>query len=92
MALKLTWDPKKAAANIRKHGVSFEEASTAFGDPLSVTIPDPGHGEGERRFVLIGQSVRGRMVVVVHTEEEDNPRMISAREATRAEKRTYEQG
>ena len=91
MALKLTWDPKKAAVNIRKHGVSFEEASTAFGDPLSVTVPDPLHEAGERRFILIGHSAQGRMVVVVHTEEEDNPRLISAREATRAEKRTYEQ-
>jgi uncharacterized DUF497 family protein len=92
MPLKLTWDPRKAAANVRKHGVSFEEASTAFGDPLSVTVSDPLHETGERRFVLIGRSTRGRMLVVVHTEEEDNPRVISAREATRAEKRTYEQG
>ena len=92
MPLKLTWDPRKAAANIRKHGVSFEEAATAFSDPLSVTVPDPLHEEGERRFVLIGQTAQGRMVVVVHAEEEDNPRLISAREATRAEKRTYAQG
>jgi uncharacterized DUF497 family protein len=57
MALEFTWDPEKAAANLEKHGVRFEDASTAFGDPLSITIPDPAHSEGEHRYVLMGRSI-----------------------------------
>lgn len=68
MGLNFEWDARKAASNRRKHGVDFEEASTAFGDPLSITIPDPGHSQDEDRFVLIGESFRGRLLVVVHTE------------------------
>jgi len=85
------WDPEKARANRAKHGVSFEEAMRAFLDPLSVTILDPDHSESEDRFVLIGQSPLGRLLVVVHTDRGDAIRLISARRATRRERRAYEQ-
>ncbi|MCP3997282.1 MAG: BrnT family toxin [bacterium] len=71
MPLDFTWDRAKASANLKKHDVSlFEEASTAFGDPLSITVPDPGHSEDEARFVLVGQSFQGKLLVVVHSERE----------------------
>lgn len=91
MGLTFEWDDRKAEANRRKHGVGFDEAATAFGDPLSITIPDPDHSQAEDRFVLIGESFRGRVLVVVHTERGDNLRLISARLATAGERRTYEQ-
>ena len=93
MALRFSWDPRKAASNLRKHGVSFEEAVTAFGDPLSLTIPDPLHSESEDRFVLLGLSANRRLLVVVHAERGDNDiRIISARLATRRERTQYEEG
>jgi uncharacterized DUF497 family protein len=92
MALEFTWDPKKAASNLEKHGVSFEEASTAFGDPLSITVHDPDHSEDEPRFVLVGLTFQGKLVVVVHVELEDSIRIVSAREATPRERKDYEQG
>jgi uncharacterized DUF497 family protein len=85
------WDPKKAAANRRKHGVDFHEAATTMEDPLSTTYPDPDHSVDERRQVTIGQSVRGRVLVVAHTERNDVLRIISAREATARERRFYEE-
>jgi uncharacterized DUF497 family protein len=91
MPLEFTWDPEKAAANVEKHGVRFEDASTAFGDPLSITVDDPLHSEDEERHVLIGQSIQGRLLVVVHSERKGGIRLISAREATRRERREYEQ-
>ncbi|HET6577630.1 MAG TPA: BrnT family toxin [Gemmatimonadales bacterium] len=91
MGLQFTWDPKKAAANLRKHRVGFPEAATAFADPLSVTIPDPDHSVGEERLVLIGQSDRRRLVVVAHVERGELIRIISARPATRRERKTYEE-
>lgn len=91
MSLQFTWDPQKAAANLRKHGVGFPEAATAFADPLSLTIPDPDHSAGEARFVLIGQSERRRLVVVAHVERGELIRIISARPATRPERKTYEE-
>ena len=91
MELRFTWDPRKAAANLRKHGVSFEEASSAFGDPLSITIADTEHSRDESRLVLIGRSTPQRLVVVIHVElEETLIRIISARLATRRERRDYE--
>jgi hypothetical protein len=84
------WDPAKAAANLRKHGVGFPEAITAFADPLSITIPDADHSRGEERFLLIGLSDRARLLVVAHRELPDQIRFISARLATRAERKTYE--
>jgi uncharacterized DUF497 family protein len=93
MALRFTWDPRKAAANKRKHGIDFAEAATAFADPLSLTIPDPDHSEAEDRFLLVGRSVRERLLVVVHVERAaDEIRLISARRATRRERAQYEEG
>lgn len=91
MGLAFEWDDAKARSNRRKHGVSFEEAATIFGDPLSLTIEDPSHSVGEERFVIMGESARGRLVVVVFTERGDRIRIISAREATSREARDYEQ-
>ena len=85
------WDTRKATLNLRKHGISFDEASTAFGDLRSITIRDPYHSIEEERSLLLGRSFRGRLVVVVHTEMADRIRMISARKATRAERRKYEE-
>ena len=90
MSLTFAWDQEKARANARKHGVSFDEAATAFGDPLSVTIPDPDPSNEEDRFILVGSTYRDRLLVVIHTERADNIRIISARLATRSERRTYE--
>ena len=91
MALLFEWDPKKARLNIKIHGISFDEASTAFRDPLSRTIDDPLHSEGEERLVLIGHSIRGRLLVVIHTERGDRIRIISARLATGKERLRYEE-
>lgn len=91
MSLQFTWDPQKAVTNLRKHKVGFPEAATAFADPLSLTIPDPDHSVAEERFVLIGQSERRRLVVVAHVERGDLIRIISARRATRRERKTYEE-
>ena len=84
------WDPKKAKTNLKKHGVSFEEASTAFKDPLSLTIDDPLHSSDEQRLILIGMSYNNRMLVIVHTERRDNIRIISAKKATKKERNYYE--
>ena len=89
--LYFDWDPEKADSNSKKHGVTFAEAATAFGDPLSITIPDGEHSAGEARFILLGLSFQGRLVVVVHAEAHDSIRIISARLATRAERKSYEQ-
>ena len=91
MALVFEWDPRKARGNVAKHGVTFDEASTVFQDVLSATIGDPLHSEDEERFVLIGHSHRGRLLVVVHTERGDRVRVITARPATARERREYEE-
>lgn len=88
--MRFEWDPEKARRNVAKHGVSFEEAATAFGDPLSLTILDPDHSEEEDRSILLGQTYAGRLVVVVHTDRGENIRVISARLATRRERKAYE--
>jgi uncharacterized protein len=85
------WDAKKARSNVLKHGVTFEEAATVFPDTLSVTVDDPSHSTEESRFVTIGRSKRGRTLVVVHSELGDAIRIISARLATRRERRDYEE-
>ncbi len=92
MALGFSWDPRKAASNERKHGVSFEEAVTAFGDPLSLTVTDPEHSASENRFVLLGLSATDRLLVVAHAERGDDIRIISARLASRRERIAYEEG
>ncbi len=89
--LRFVWDRDKAAANLRKHGVAFDEAATTFGDPLSLTVPDPEHSVGEQRWLLVGESVTGRLLVVAHAERGDEIRIISARLATRGERETYEE-
>lgn len=90
--LTFEWDPEKAKANVAKHGVSFPEAATAFGDPLSIVIDDPAYMEGEQRWVLLGMTFDGRLVVVAHAERGENIRLISARLATGLERSDYEQG
>ena len=92
MALRFEWDHRKSESNLRAHGVSFDEASTVFADPLSITIYDPTHSSAEMRFVDIGVSYLGRLLVVSYTERADQVRLISARLATRNERRQYEQG
>lgn len=86
------WDSRKAAANLRKHGVSFEEAMTVFLDDHSLTGADPDHSIGELRWLIIGRSARGRMLVVAHADDGGIIRLISARAATRREIRLYEEG
>jgi uncharacterized DUF497 family protein len=83
------WNVDKAARNLAVHGVSFEEAAAVFADSLSWTFPDPDHSRGERRYLSIGMSAQGRILIVVHTERDDDIRIISAREATRPERRYY---
>jgi uncharacterized protein len=90
--VEFEWDGKKAKANFRKHGVSFEEASTAFRDPLSATARDPDHSINEDRFVTFGVSSRGRLLVISHTERGQKIRIISARIATKGEREIYEEG
>ena len=90
--MEFEWDPEKAAANVRRRRVSFSEAATVLEDPLSTTFPDEAHSEGEMRFVTVGVSQRGRLLVVAHTERNDTIRIISARRATRREREFYEQG
>jgi uncharacterized DUF497 family protein len=92
MPLRFAWDARKAAANLRKHGVSFGEAATAFGDPLSITIADPDHSVAEQRFILIGRSRNDHLVVVAYVERGETIRIISARPASRRERITYEEG
>ena len=92
MGLEFQWDTRKAEENLRKHRVSFQEASTVFSDFLSLTIPDPLHSEVEERAVIIGSSEKQRLLVVVHTERGNVIRVISAREATSYERKPYESG
>ena len=92
MPLNFEWDGRKAKANVAKHGVSFEEAATVFADPLSLTIPDPDHSQVEERFIILGKSHTGKLLVVVHTERGDNLRIISARRASRRERKNHEEG
>lgn len=90
--MQFAWDPKKAAANVAAHGVSFEEALTCFYDPYQVAFYDPDHSEREDRELLIGHSNRGRLLLVSYTLRRQTVRLISARKATRTEARTYAQG
>lgn len=90
--MEFEWDPEKAARNLVKHGVSFHEAATVFDDPLAITYSDPDHSEQEDRFLTFGSSVEGRLLVVSHTDRNDRTRIISARLATRKERKQYEEG
>jgi uncharacterized protein len=89
--VRFEWNRQKADLNLRKHGVSFEEASSVFGDSLSRTVPDPVHSEDEGRLISVGLSDIGRLLVVVHTERGDTIRLISARVATKRERIEYEE-
>ncbi len=90
--MRFEWDPDKAAANLAKHGVSFDEASTVFGDPLATTVPDRDRSSREERFLTTGLSKQQRVVIVWHTDPEDVVRIIGARQATSRERRAYESG
>lgn len=85
-------DPEKAEINFSRHGVAFTEAMTVFGDPLEVTIPDVTHSEGEFRFLSLGTSEAGRLLVVAYTERQGRIQIINAREATSKEQRDYGSG
>jgi len=85
--VEFEWDPEKAAANVKKHGVEFAEAMTVFGDPLELTIPDPDHSEDERRFLSIGLSAGGRLLVVAYSERAGQTRIINAREVSGQERK-----
>jgi uncharacterized DUF497 family protein len=91
MALEFEWDPNKATVNRRKHKVSFEEATTVFGDPFSATFPDPDHSEDEERLITIGLSDHHRLLLVSHAERGNRIRIISARELTSHERSQYEE-
>ncbi len=90
--MEFEWDPDKATSNLAKHGVSFAEAATVFGDPMAVTFADPDHSSDEDLFLTFGHSADGHLLVVSHTDREDRTRIISARRATRKERRVYEPG
>lgn len=89
--MKFEWDKNKAESNLKKHRVSFEEGETVFEDDFTVTINDDAHSFDEKRFVTIGQSLAGRLLIVFHTFEEERIRIISARKPTKAERKDYEQ-
>jgi uncharacterized DUF497 family protein len=91
MSVTFEWDPRKAAANFQKHGVDFAEAVTVFLDPLAITFPDPDHSLVEHREITIGYTMKGRQVFVSHCERRDRNRIISARPATRSERKQYEE-
>lgn len=90
--MRFEWDPEKAAASLAKHGVSFDEASTVFGDPLATTVEDLEHSGDEENFLTTGLSSRQRVVIVWHTDRDDTVRIVGAREATPRERRIYESG
>jgi uncharacterized DUF497 family protein len=89
--MEFEWDELKNAVNVRKHGVSFEEAVTTFGDPFSDTFDDPDHSAEENRFITVGTSEKGRLLIVAHTDRDDCIRIISARELSRQERKSYEE-
>jgi uncharacterized protein len=85
------WDPGKARQNRRKHRVSFQEAATVLGDPLAVTYPDPDHSTSEQRFITVGMSSAGQVLIVAHVDRSENIRIISARKTTKRERKQYEE-
>jgi uncharacterized DUF497 family protein len=90
--MKFEWDPQKAVSNLRKHGVSFHEGASVLADPLSITYHDPDHSVSEQRFITVGISRAGQVLMVAHTDRGDRVRIISARRTTRQERRHYEEG
>ena len=91
MGYTFEWDPEKGEVNFQKHGVSFDQASTVFGDPLSLLMPDPDHSADEERYLVLGMSAHQKLLVVAFAERPPNTRLISARRATRAERKRYEE-
>lgn len=91
MNLTFEWDEKKAAENLRKHQISFREGATIFNDPLIATMLDPDHSEAEDRYLSLGHSSQGHLLVVSYTQRQDNIRLISCRKATRKERKKYEE-
>lgn len=89
--MEFEWDSGKATTNKRKHGITFQEAATVFGDPLAITFNDPDHSVDEQRFLTFGTTKAGKMVIVSHTESSSKMRMISARSMTRQERKIYEE-
>ena len=89
--MRFEWDANKAEANLSKHSVSFDEAKTVFDDPLYADFYDPDHSDDEHRYIIIGESQQGRLLIVSYTERGDMIRLISAREVTRAEQEAYEE-
>ena len=90
--MKFEWAPKKAVTNLKKHGVTFQEAATVFGDPLAITFPDPDHSTEEERHMTFGLSLQRRLIVFSHTERGDRTRIISARLMDGNERVIYEEG
>lgn len=90
--MEFEWDQRKAESNLKKHGVSFQEAATVFGDTLSITFDDPVHSFDERRLLTFGMSKLGKLLIVSHTERSDSMRIISARLLTKPERQIYEEG
>ena len=90
--MKFEWDQQKAGGNLKKHGVSFQEAASVLGDPLSITYHDPDHSITEFRFITVGISRSGQVLMVAHTDRGDTIRIISARKTTRQERKYYEEG
>jgi|SRR5580692_10898052 uncharacterized DUF497 family protein len=88
--LRISWDPRKASSNLRKHKVAFDEAASVFDDPLSVTKPDPDHSITENRFLTLGISFNHRLLLVAHTDDPDEIRIITARLPTQSERDAYE--
>ena len=88
--VEFEWDDVKAESNLKKHGVNFEEGATIFNDPEIATIFDPDHSKDEERYISIGMSIQGNLLVIIHTEREERIRLISCRKATSAERKTYE--
>ena len=92
MKVTFEWDEVKARENLRKHGVAFDEGKTIFSDPFLLTLPDIGSSETEERYVNIGLSAKGRVLVLIHTERQGKIRIITCRKATASERRYYEEG
>ncbi len=90
MALTFEWNEEKSKNNFKKHGLRFEEAKTVFNDPLAITVDEPDHSDDEERYIDIGISSKGRLVVVWYTERNENIRIIGCRKATKKERRAYE--
>jgi hypothetical protein len=90
--MRFEWDNNKAAKNLSKHGVSFSEAQSAFDDPLYIDFYDPDHSDREERYVIVGESKQGRLLIISYTERVNSIRIISAREVTKSERQMYEEG